>query len=593
MHRPIPRGGREPLRGFSLTTPRSKEDNVRHALKLLVWVTLGLMPASLAFAAAPSVSPIGDMTLNAGTTMTVNVVAVDTDNDAITLTSSLPAFVTLNSPTSGSDSVVTTLTIAPTAGDVGSHSGSVTATAGGETDTEGFQITVNAAGTNQPPVVTAPALASGSEGNPIQFTVTATDPDADAITSLTATGAPTGSSFTPNGTFTSGTFSWTPTHSQAGQYDVTFTATNAGTGSATTHITVVNTDLGPISITPIGDVTLAEGSSMTVNVHVSDPDSGTVNVSATLPPFATLNAPTSETGTGSLATTITIAPGTGTAGSYTAYVTATTGGEAATDTFNITVTAPEANFETHASMIGNYNPHRQKICFRIRQSDASFDLRKVALGSVALHWNGATLVGNAKLAFDCDDDEGEADSLDVEHHGDGDDDECDDCEEDGDHDAAADDDCDGAIHVCFRNSALKDFFGDAGVVASLNDATIEGSLTTGETFIATLGSFKSVPPNHGDDHKKSPLTLRVKPNPLNPKADISFTLTQAGRVKIAIYDLRGRLVRTVLDETRAVGPQSVAWNGMDATEHRVASGTYFVHIQAQQGREVRSVTVLK
>lgn len=565
---------------------------MRFGLKLLVWATLGLMPASLAFAAAPSVSPIGDLTLNAGATMTVNVVAVDTDHDAITLTSSLPAFVTLNPPTTGNGSVVTTLTIAPAAGDVGTVSGSVTATAGGETDTENFQITVNAQATNQPPAVTAPALVTGTEGTQITFTVTATDPDQEAITNLIASGAPAGAQFTPNGTFTSGTFVWTPTTTEAGEYDVTFIASNAAAGSATTHITVLNkADQGPITIAPIADVTLAEGSTMTVNVHVSDPDSGTVNVSASLPGFATLNAPTSETGAGSLATTITLAPGTGTAGTYMALVTATTDGEAVTDTFNVTVTAPAANFQTHASMIGNYNPHRQKICFRIKQSDASFDLKKVDLGTVALHWNGSTLVGSAKLAFDCDDDEGEADSLDVEHHDDGDD-ECDDCENDGDHDAAADDSCDAAIHVCFNNSALRGFFGDAGVVASLNDATIEGSLTSGETFVATMGAFKAVPPS-GGDHKKSPLTLRVKPNPLNPKADISFTLTQPGRVKIAIYDLQGRLVRTILDESRAVGTQSVAWSGMDATEHRVASGTYFVHIQAPQGREVRSITVLK
>jgi hypothetical protein len=138
-----------------------------------------------------------------------------------------------------------------------------------------------------------------------------------------------------------------------------------------------------------------------------------------------------------------------------------------------------------------------------------------------------------------------------------------------------------------------DFFGDTGVDAGLNEATLEGHLNTGETFVATIGDFKVVPPHKGDDHKKSPLTLRVKPNPLNPKADISFTLTQPGRVTIAIYDLHGRLVRRVLDENRAVGTQSVAWNGSDASDRRVASGTYYVRIQATQGEEVRAVTVVK
>lgn len=570
---------------------------MRSALKLLVWVAVGLLPASTAFAAFPFVSPIADMTINAGSTMTVNVVAIDTDNDAITLTSSLPAFVTLNPPTSGTGSVITTLTIAPTAGDVGPHSGSVTATAG-ESETENFQITVNAAGTNQPPAVTAPGIMTVVEGSLLTFTVTASDPDADAITSLTTFGAPAGSTFTPNGTFTSGTFTWTPTTSQAGEYDVVFTAANASSGSATTHITVLDLDRGPVTIAPIADVTVAEGDSLTVNVSVADPDSGTVDLTSSLPAFATLNAPTTETGLGTLATTIKIKPGTGTAGTYNASVTATTDGETATEAFTITVTAPAANFETHATMIGNFNPHRKNICLRIRQTDASFDLRNVDRSSVALHWNGNTLhPGSTKLEFECDD-ESEGDSLGVEHHGD--DDDCEECDGDeGDHDdAAAFDSCDvEGLRACFNTSALRDFFGDTGVTSGLNEATLEGNLTTGDTFVATIGDFKTVPVGHGDEgdrgHKKSPLALRVKPNPLNPKADIAFTLTQPGRVTIGIYDLRGRLVRTVLDENRASGDQSVPWNGMDGAQHRVASGTYYVRIQAPQGREVRSVTVVK
>ena len=572
---------------------------MRCALKLLVWVALGLLPTSAAFAAAPSVSPIADMTINAGATLTVNVVAVDADADTISLTSTLPSFVTLNA-WSPSPSIATSLTVAPTAADVGTHSGSITATAGGETDTESFQITVNAAGTKQPPTVTAPALVTETEGSPILFTVTAADPDLDAIGSLTATGTPAGAIFTPNGTFTSATFSWTPTTSEAGEYDITFSATDStgASGSSTTHITVHNLDRGLITITPIADVTLAEGDSVQVNVNVSDPDSGAVNLTSSLPAFATLNPPTSETGLGSLATTITIKPGAGTAGTYTAWVTATTGSEAATDTFMITVTGAAADFETHASMIGNFNPHRKKICFRIRQEDAGFDLGKADLFSVMLHWQGKTLAGSSKLETSCEDDEDEGDCDDCgDNHGDGDDD-----HDDAAHLAAAHDstDCDDeceieGLRTCFSMDALRHFFGDANIPSSLRDATLEGSLSTGETFVATLGDFKAVP--HGDDgekdSKKGPLTLRVKPNPLNPKADISFTLTRAGHVTIAIYDLQGRLVRRVLDEDRTVGAQSVAWNGSDNSERRVASGTYFVRIQAPQGKEVRAVRVVK
>src|SRR5258705_10631570 len=81
-----------------------------------------------------------------------------------------------------------------------------------------------ASATDSAPVVTAPASESGAEGSLLSFTVSASDPDGDAITSLTAGPLPSGATFTPNGTNTSGTFNWTPDFTQYGGYYVTFTA---------------------------------------------------------------------------------------------------------------------------------------------------------------------------------------------------------------------------------------------------------------------------------------------------------------------------------------------------------------------------------
>lgn len=586
---------------------------MRSAFRLLAWVAVALLPASAAFAASPSVSPIGDMTINAGSTLSMNVVAVDTDNDAITLVLALPAFAVLNSPTTGNGSVVTTMTLSPLAADVGTINGSLTALTNAGSDTEVFSVTVAAAGSDRAPVVTAPGSETVTEGQMLTFTVTGADPDSNSTTTLTATGTPTGAQFSTTGDVisTTGTFTWTPASGQAGHYDVVFTGSNALTGSNVTHITVLAADNGPLTINPIADVTLSEVDSLIIPVSVTDPDSGTVNLTASLPSFATLNPPTEETGLGALTTTITIKPTAGTAGTYNASVTAHADGDSTTEAFTITVTAvtpPPANFETHATMIGNFNAHRKSICFRIRQSDATFDLHDVNRSSVALHWNGNTLHPSSTKLEECDEDDdgdhdGDCDSLNTEHDDDDaaatvrlsaqddDDDDCEhgDCDDDDDDDG----DCIEGLRACFSTSALIDFFGDTGVDAGLDEATIEGNLNTGETFVATIGDVKVVPPHKGDDHKKSPLALRVKPNPLNPKADISFTLTQPGRVTIAIYDLRGRLIRTVLDESRTTGSQSVAWNGFDASQRRVASGRYYVRILAPQGEEVRSVTVLK
>ena len=119
--------------------------------------------------------------------------------------------------------------------------------------------------------VGAPSSVSGSENSPIAITVTASDPDGDAITSLTASPLPLGASFTPNLSNTSGSFAWTPDFMQSGSYSVTFTAANALSASATTSIAVANVDREPSVVSPVS-VTGSEGSPISFTVTASDPD---------------------------------------------------------------------------------------------------------------------------------------------------------------------------------------------------------------------------------------------------------------------------------------------------------------------------------
>ena len=84
----------------------------------------------------------------------------------------------------------------------------------------------------------------------------------------------------------------------------------------------------------------------------------------------------------------------------------------------------------------------------------------------------------------------------------------------------------------------------------------------------------------------------VHGNPLNPKADINFTLTNAGHVRIALFDLHGRLVKTILDENRAAGEHTVSWDGASDQTGRVASVVYFVRVSANQAEAMQRMTVL-
>jgi hypothetical protein len=168
------------------------------------------------------------------------VTAADPDGDAI---ASLTA---ASSPaTSGSTFAASlgntsgTFAWTPTPAQLGTYTVTVTATntlSGSSATT--LSVTSES---DRPPAVSAPATASGNENTLITYTVSATDPDDQAIT-LTAASSPatSGSTFEVNAGNTSGTFAWTPTPAQIGTYTVTVTALNALSGTAATIVRVLD-----------------------------------------------------------------------------------------------------------------------------------------------------------------------------------------------------------------------------------------------------------------------------------------------------------------------------------------------------------------
>ncbi len=64
------------------------------------------------------------------------------------------------------------------------------------------------------------------------------------------------------------------------------------------------------------------------------------------------------------------------------------------------------------------------------------------------------------------------------------------------------------------------------------------------------------------------------PNPLNPETRIAFSLPRAEAVTLQVFDLRGKVVRTLIDGPRGAGRHEVVWDGTDAHGLHAASGTY-------------------
>ncbi|MCP4545610.1 MAG: hypothetical protein GY835_03960, partial [bacterium] len=75
---------------------------------------------------------------------------------------------------------------------------------------------------------------------------------------------------------------------------------------------------------------------------------------------------------------------------------------------------------------------------------------------------------------------------------------------------------------------------------------------------------------------------------------IKFDLSAAGAVDLRIFDLGGRLVRTLRSgEQMAAGAHAVVWNGRDDQGQSLASGLYFCRLEAAGMSETRKMALLK
>ena len=87
--------------------------------------------------------------------------------------------------------------------------------------------------------------------------------------------------------------------------------------------------------------------------------------------------------------------------------------------------------------------------------------------------------------------------------------------------------------------------------------------------------------------------LPAHPNPFNPATTVSFELAAAGRARLAVYALDGRLVKVLADEVFAAGPAQRTWSGRDTAGRTVASGVYVVRLETGDVREAQRITLLK
>jgi hypothetical protein len=77
--------------------------------------------------------------------------------------------------------------------------------------------------------------------------------------------------------------------------------------------------------------------------------------------------------------------------------------------------------------------------------------------------------------------------------------------------------------------------------------------------------------------------LQNEPNPFNPSTVITYEMAKGGRVRIALFDISGRLIRTLVNADQPAGIHRVRWEGALDSGARAASGAYFYRITFPSG----------
>jgi DNA-binding beta-propeller fold protein YncE len=84
----------------------------------------------------------------------------------------------------------------------------------------------------------------------------------------------------------------------------------------------------------------------------------------------------------------------------------------------------------------------------------------------------------------------------------------------------------------------------------------------------------------------------ARPNPFRNQTAFGFSLPAAGRVRLALYDLRGREIRVLLNGAQPAGPQSLAFDGRDAHGREIAAGIYYARLEFAGTSVKRSLVLL-
>jgi len=144
---------------------------------------------------------------------------------------------------------------------------------------------------------------------------------------------------------------------------------------------------------------------------------------------------------------------------------------------------------------------------------------------------------------------------------------------------------DGAVHVAFAraddSSPVLLHIDGVAIAPTIEQAMLNEGLIE----VQNIASFSA-----------TPLTFALAqnaPNPFNPSTSINFTIPEPGDVMLAIYNMNGQLVRTLVDGTVSAGAHEIVWDARNSSGASVASGAYLYRLVSGDDVQIRRMILAR
>jgi len=141
------------------------------------------------------------------------------------------------------------------------------------------------------------------------------------------------------------------------------------------------------------------------------------------------------------------------------------------------------------------------------------------------------------------------------------------------------------------------FFFDDNSYGSFVGQNNYGQQNGGNIMYATLlVNFLFDPMTDNDDNQIVQNLVKLSqnyPNPFNPETKISYQLSENSHVNLSVYNIKGQLVKTLINQNQIVGDYCVNWNGRDYNGKPLESGVYLYKLQTEKSSSTKKMLLMK